>query len=173
MQRIAVTEAGRVQAPPIVINHRRAVNDFVFAIAIHIAHAFENSVDFALEHNFYIAAFNHLTPFPGTPLYEQLTKENRLRFTSWWLDDRYRYNDIPFTPKRLSPEELTRLCVKARGRFYSTSQIVKRSLHGANRNGFFMWRNYFPINWMHRRDVSGRNGYPLGDETWRGRLIEA
>jgi hypothetical protein len=26
---------------------------------------------------------------------------------------------------------------------------------------------------MHRADVSNRNGYPLGDESWQGKLLEA
>jgi len=26
---------------------------------------------------------------------------------------------------------------------------------------------------MHRTDISKRNGYPLGDETWQGQLLEA
>ena len=32
----------------------------------------EETLAFALRHGFYIVAFNHLTPFPGTPLYERL-----------------------------------------------------------------------------------------------------
>jgi len=35
-----------------------------------------------------------------------------------------------------------------------------------------MLRHFFPINAMHRGDISARNGYPLGDETWRGTLLE-
>jgi len=26
---------------------------------------------------------------------------------------------------------------------------------------------------MHRNEISKRDGYPLGDETWRGKLLEA
>jgi radical SAM superfamily enzyme YgiQ (UPF0313 family) len=36
------------------------------------AGSFTRAVDFAKEHAFYIAAFNHLTPFPGTPLCTRL-----------------------------------------------------------------------------------------------------
>ena len=41
-----------------------------------------------------------------------------------------------------------------------------------NRGDFFMFRNYFPINWLHHREISCRNGYPLGDENWQGKLAE-
>jgi len=33
--------------------------------------------------------------------------------------------------------------------------------------------NYLVINAMHRYDVSGRSGLPLGDENWQGTLIKA
>src|SRR4029450_1870358 len=37
----------------------------------------DETLDFALRHNFYIVAFTHLTPFPGTPLYERLRGRGR------------------------------------------------------------------------------------------------
>jgi radical SAM superfamily enzyme YgiQ (UPF0313 family) len=145
---------------------------FVFGYDYDRAASFEAAVDFAKKHQFYIAAFNHLTPFPGTPLYAQLEQEGRLRFKAWWLDESYRYNDLPFRPKQLEPEEVTQLCVAARRSFYTLGSIFKRLLSPTNYSNAFMLRNYLPINWMHRLDVSSRNGYPLGDENWQGRLLE-
>ena len=40
-----------------------------------------------------------------------------------------------------------------------------------NRANGFMWRNFFLINAMHRGDVSLRDYYPLGDESWQGPLL--
>jgi len=102
-----------------------------------------------------------------------LKREGRLRYDAWWLDDAYRYNDLPFVPRCLAPEDITRLCVQARRRFYSWSSILKRGFRGTNRSDAFMFRNFFPINAMHRREVRSRNGYPLGDEMWNGQLLEA
>jgi radical SAM superfamily enzyme YgiQ (UPF0313 family) len=119
----------------------------------------------------YIAAFNHLTPFPGTPLYQRLKEERRLRFQAWWLDPAYRYNALPFVPKTLTPEEVTAGCVAARRRFYAWRSIVRRSTHHW-RDGY-VFRNFFLVNAMHRNEISKRDGYPLGDETWRGALLEA
>ena len=45
----------------------------------------EETLAFAKRHNFYIVAFNHLTPFPGTPLYKRLEEEGRLLYDRWWL----------------------------------------------------------------------------------------
>ena len=146
---------------------------FVFGFEYDNHQSFDTAVDFAIDQGFYISAFNHLTPFPGTPMYETLQQEGRLRFDAWWLDDAYKYNDIPFTPKNMTPQELTELCVGARRRFYSLKSIFIRCFDKANRTDGFMFRSFLPINLMHRKDVQGRNGYPLGDESWQGTLIEA
>ena len=45
----------------------------------------QETLAFAMRHRFYIVAFNHLTPFPGTPLYERLQREGRLLYDRWWL----------------------------------------------------------------------------------------
>ena len=130
-------------------------------------------MEFARHNGFYIAAFNHLTPFPGTPLYRRLEREGKLLYESWWLDEQYRYNMVPFQPARMSPEEVERCCVEARRAFYSWPSILRRSADPVNRSDPFMFRNYFLINWLHRADVDGRNHFPLGAEDWRSELLEA
>lgn len=151
----------------------RVYGTFVFGYDHDTEASFRDAVAFAEEHSFYIAAFNHLTPFPGTPLYARLQAEGRLRFDAWWLDEGYRYNDVPFHPNGLAPEDVTRLCVASRREFYAWPSILRRGFDPVNRADGFMFRNFFPINALHRGDVSQRNGYPLGDETWRGSLLEA
>lgn len=165
---------GFAQALKNLRRHRiRIYGTFVFGYDGDTPASFDETVDFALEHAFYIAAFNHLTPFPGTPLYRRLQGENRLLYDAWWLDDRYTYNRIPFQPLGMSPEELQRGCVGARRRFYSWKNIAGRSLDKVNRENGFMWRNFFLINFMHRGDVSQRDSFPLGDESWKGPLLTA
>ena len=68
---------------------------------------------------------------------------------------------------------LNRLSDAARRRFYSWRSIVRRGWDRVNRSDFFMWRNFFLINAMHRTDVSLRDHYPLGDESWTGELLKA
>jgi radical SAM superfamily enzyme YgiQ (UPF0313 family) len=143
---------------------------FIFGYDHDTEDSFDRAVDFAIEHGMYIAAFNHLTPFPGTPLYKRLERERRLRFDSWWIDPEYRYNALPFRPTGLSPEQVTEGCVAARRRFYSWPSIVRRSV--SHWQDFYVFRNFFLVNAMHRNEITKRNGYPLGDETWRGELLE-
>ncbi|MGD8925648.1 MAG: radical SAM protein [Thioalkalispiraceae bacterium] len=151
----------------------RVYATFVFGYEHDTHETFDESVDFAIDQRFYIAAFNHLTPFPGTPLYKRLADEGRLRYEAWWLDDAYRYNDVPFHTSHLQPEDITRLCVQSRKRFYSFASIIKRGLSQTNRSDGFMFRNFFPINFMHGNEINKRNGYPLGDEAWSGQLLLA
>jgi radical SAM superfamily enzyme YgiQ (UPF0313 family) len=146
---------------------------FVFGYDHDTLEAFDEAVDFAIEQRIYIAAFNHLMPFPGTPLYRRLRDEGRLRYDAWWLDPAYRYNEVPFTPAHLTPRQITEHCIAARRRFYSWPSILRRGLSPSNFGNAFMWRNYWPLNLMHRVDISGRDGYPLGDEAWGGPLLEA
>lgn len=146
---------------------------FVFGYDEDVADTFPQTVRFARECGFYIAAFNHLTPFPGTPLYHRLQSEGRLLFDKWWLDPGYRYNRIPFQPRGMSPGDLQRACLEARRQFYSWPSILRRGFDPVNRSNGFMWRNFYLINALHRADVTQRDGYPLGDEGHTVDLLRA
>ncbi len=137
----------------------RVYGTFVFGYDQDTLGSFDQAVDFALEQRLYIAAFNHLTPFPGTPLYLRLQKEGRLLFKNWWLDPAYRYNALPFRPTQISPQQVTEGCVAARRHFYRWPSILRRGFDSTNRSDPFMFRNFFPINLMHRSEVSQRD-YP-------------
>jgi radical SAM superfamily enzyme YgiQ (UPF0313 family) len=151
----------------------RVYGTFVFGYDHDTPESFDRTVEFAEEHAFYIAAFNHLTPFPGTPLYRRLLDEGRLLYEAWWLDDHYKYNFIPFQPNGMAPEDLRQGCLSARRQFYSWPSIFRRGLDSVNRSNGFMWRNFYLINQMHRGDVSLRDDYPLGDESWQRPFLMA
>ncbi len=146
---------------------------FIFGYDDDTPETFVQTAEFARQHSFYIAAFNHLTPFPGTPLYERMRKNGQLLYESWWTDPRYRYNHIPFRPKRLAPEELQQLCLNARADFYSLGNIVRRFAAPINRSNGFMARNFPLINLMLRGEVHQRDELPLGDAGWPGKLLES
>jgi radical SAM superfamily enzyme YgiQ (UPF0313 family) len=134
---------------------------------------FRECLNFAMKHRFYIVAFNHLTPFPGTPLYERLKREGRLLYDPWWLHPDYRYGMVPFAPKGITPEMVKEHCIQARADFYSLSSLLRRSLDfKVNSNNFFMWSKFFVINLLMRREVLQRKDFPLGDEAYTGLLIK-
>ena len=86
--------------------------------------SFDQAAEFAIDQRFYLAAFNHLTPFPGTPLFGRLQREGRLLYERWWLDERYGYNGIPFQPPAMAPDDIRTGCLRARRRFYSWASMA-------------------------------------------------
>lgn len=146
---------------------------FVFGYDHDTEDSFHASVEFAREHRLYIAAFNSLIPFPGTPLYQRLETEGRLSYPAWWLADGFRFNEVPFNPRSMSASELSRRCLDARKAFYSMSNIFSRCRRGKGPADGFLRSYYWLLNILHRFEVVNRNGYPLGDESWRGELLEA
>jgi radical SAM superfamily enzyme YgiQ (UPF0313 family) len=150
----------------------RVYGTFVFGYGETPPEGYVEAAEFAIEHGFYIAAFNHLTPFPGTPLYRRLQQEGRLIYEAWWLDPRYRYNDLPFRPEHGSPASVREGCLTARRQFYGIKSILRRFADPLNRGESVLARNFLPINWLHRSELSLRDGFPLGDPAWRGEMIE-
>ncbi len=151
----------------------RIYGTFVFGYDGDGPETMQSSVRFAQEQGLFIAAFNHITPFPGTPLYDRLRGQGRLIYEDWWLNPAYRYNMVPFTPVGMTANELETLCLHARRAFYSWASIRQRATAKVNRQSLYMLANYLVINAMHQRDVEGRSGMPLGDETHDIALIEA
>jgi radical SAM superfamily enzyme YgiQ (UPF0313 family) len=129
---------------------------------------------FAERHRFYIVAFNHLTPFPGTPLYDRLKNEGRLLYDRWWLDPAYRYGMVPFAPRGMTADDVKQRCIEGRQKFYSLPSILRRSLDfRVNSRSWFMWIHFFSINLLFRSEVRLRKDFPLGDESYSGPLLKA
>jgi len=149
----------------------RIYGTFIFGYDYDVPASLTEAAAFAKKHKMFVAAFNHVVPFPGTPLYRRLEEQNRLLYDRWWLDERYRFNDVAFKPKGFTPEELRLECLKARRSFYSAKSIVTRAFGKANRSDMFMLRNYFLMNALHRYEIGKRDQHPLGDEAWKGRLL--
>lgn len=151
----------------------RIYGTFVFGYDHDTDQTFEHTLEFAQDQGLFISAFNHITPFPGTPLYARLAKEGRLLMEPWWLDDQYRYGMVPFTPRQMSPEHLAERCIEARRRFYGWRSIGRRLRRRVNHRDPLMAAYFVIINAMHQLDVRGRHGLPLGDLGHQVELLEA
>ncbi len=150
----------------------RLYGTFVFGYDADRPESFEGALSFARKQRFYLAAFNHLTPFPGTPLYERLEGEGRLLFKRWWLDPDYRYGMLPFAPAGMSAEAVRDACIRARRRFFGWPSILRRGLDfQVNSRTPFMGLNFLGINALMRREVLQRADLPLGDGSFRGPLL--
>lgn len=134
--------------------------------------SFKENVEFAKRHKFFMVSFNHVTPFPGTPLYDQLQLEGRLLYDQWWLDPDYRYGMLPFIPLDMSPEEARQSCLQARRDFYSLRSIFLRFIDFRVNSRGMIGRRFLPINLLLRREIDQREHYPLGDETYSKPLVK-
>ncbi len=118
-----------------------------------------------------MAAFNHLTPFPGTPLYQKLQDEGKLLYDKWWMDERYLYGQVPFKTN-IPPDIIKQECVNARKAFYSIPSIMNRMLDKTNAGSLFMLHAYWFINLLLRKEATQREDYPLGDLRFKGELLK-
>jgi radical SAM superfamily enzyme YgiQ (UPF0313 family) len=136
---------------------------FVFGYDNDDRRVIQQSVDFAREQQLFLAAFNQLVPFPGTPLYRRLEREGRLLKRKWWLDPDSRVGDVSFRPKKLEPGELEELCLDARRQFYGWGSIWQRLWdRRANLRSLPMLGVYLGLNLGAHFDLDRRQGLRLG-----------
>jgi radical SAM superfamily enzyme YgiQ (UPF0313 family) len=121
------------------------------------------SVAFAREQKLFLAAFNHLVPFPGTPVYRRLQAQGRLLSDPWWLDAEGHVGDVTFRPRRMSAAELESACLWARRQFYSWPSILERVWdRRANSSGLAMLSVFLGLNLSSHFDIDLRQGLRLG-----------
>jgi radical SAM superfamily enzyme YgiQ (UPF0313 family) len=136
---------------------------FLFGYDYDTEESFRETLEFSLKQNFFFTAFNHVVPFPGTPLHDRLEREGRLLYDKWWLSDKYRFGEIAFRPKSMEPHELEQHCLNYRNKFYSFRSIIKRGFDfKVNCKSLFMLGVFFIQNVISRKDVARRQGLPLG-----------
>ncbi len=119
---------------------------------------------FALKNKFTFAAFNILMPYPGTQLYRDLEKENRLLYDGkWWLHPEYRFNDAAFMPKTMSADELTDVCHEARVKFNSIPSLLYR-FSDLSTNMKSLWRvaSYWKYTTLFRKEVYKKHKMRFG-----------
>jgi radical SAM superfamily enzyme YgiQ (UPF0313 family) len=64
---------------------------------------FKRMVDFLLEAELDLAEFTVMTPFPGTPLFDEMKKEGRLLHENFGL---YNAENVVFRPRGMTPDQL-------------------------------------------------------------------
>ena len=148
--------------------HVPVYGTFVFGCDADTREGFARTVEFSVEHGFLLAAFAHLMPFPGTPLYRRLADAHRLLHEQWWLDPHYTYNTVAFQPQQLGPDELRQQCLAARRKFFSWPSMLRRSVAAGPQQ-----RNFWTVNLLHRAELGLRDGHPLGDQLWTQPLLRA
>ncbi|MBN1306256.1 MAG: B12-binding domain-containing radical SAM protein [Anaerolineales bacterium] len=133
---------------------------FVFGYDGDTPDIFDQTLEFAMRSRLALAHFNPLIPIPATSLYKRLQTENRLLFRCWWLDEDYRYGQMVFRPKHISPDEVTSSCFRLRRSFNAYPAMLKRFMVGPSFSRPFV---YWAANLTSRREIYNKQGQPLGD----------
>ena len=125
--------------------------------------SFTKTMAFIRRHRFFLTAFNHLVPFPGTPLYARLNVQGRLSSPAWWLDPTFRFGSVAFRPDPMTANQVAQLCRKYRRHFYSLRSILHRGLDFmTNCQNLRIFALFMTQNFLGRREVEEKFGLPLG-----------
>ena len=84
---------------------------------------FDETVQFLIKNKVSTVSFNILTPYPGTKVYDDMKRENRLTTTDWRY---YDHNTVVFKPINMTALELQTGKVRARKKFYTIWSVLKR-----------------------------------------------
>lgn len=134
---------------------------FIFGLAGDTPERMHQTVEFAIRERMFMAAFAHLMPFPGTPLYAELEAAGQLRWPRWWLAPDYRFGQPAHHAPERTADELEADCMRARRRFYSWFSIFARASGGANCAGFRRGALYFAVNALMHRELKRKFIIPL------------
>ena len=136
---------------------------FVFGYDHDTEESFRETLRFARAQKFFFTAFNHLVPFPGTPLYDRLRAEGRLLSDAWWLDPKFCFGDVVFQPKNVTPQQLAELCHRYRRLHYAPGSVLERGWDfQANCRTPYKALMYLAGNLGQGREIRRRQGLPLG-----------
>lgn len=126
------------------------IGTFVFGFDTDTKNVFEDTYTFVDDAEIDVPDPLILTPFPGTPLYIRLKRENRILTENWSL---YDLEHVVFEPKNMSPEELSYNTINLYKKFFSKKNILKRVFRGTR-------LGYYPfINVINQNYVSARRRY--------------
>jgi radical SAM superfamily enzyme YgiQ (UPF0313 family) len=95
---------------------------FVFGLDDDEGDVFDRTVDWAVRSGITTATFHILTPYPGTALFQEMERQNRITIRNW---DLYDTRNVVYKPLRLSPEELKRGYDHAYASFYRWGSIFE------------------------------------------------
>jgi radical SAM superfamily enzyme YgiQ (UPF0313 family) len=147
-----IQDAGKRSPAPddyarrVAILHENGIQvngSFVLGFDHDDASVFEKTVEWVERNRLECATFHILTPYPGTPLFEQLEKEKRVVHRDWRL---YDTAHVVFEPKLMSGEELLEGYERCYRRLFSHRSIWRRRPKD--------WRAvlpYFAMSYLYKR----------------------
>jgi len=104
-------------------NKMAVIGDFMFGFDNDTKDVFNSTLDTIKKMKIDIADFSILTPFPDTPIYNILKKENRIITDDW---SKYNMHDVVFKTKNMTSEELRNGVKNMYNNFYSNNYTINR-----------------------------------------------
>ena len=86
---------------------------------------FDTTIEKLNELEIDVLEINILTPYPGTPLFDKMERENRLITRDW---SRYNQVEVVYKPKHMTEKELFEGASKVAKEVYSWQNIIKRNV---------------------------------------------
>ena len=106
---------------------------FMFGLDTDTNNIFDETLDFVKTIELDLANFMILTPYPGTPFYDQFENEDRILTKDW---SKYDLDHVVFKPKNMSSDELLSGTKEVAKEYYSPFNNIKRILRSTKR-GFY------------------------------------
>ncbi len=149
-----------MRALQLLAEHGIEVNgSFVFGFDADGPDVFDRTLAFIVEQRLACATFHILTPYPGTPLFEQLDREGRILTRDW---SSYDTAHVVFRPRRMTPRQLEEGYRRAYKQLYAWSTVfARRPRAGLVRTGGYiavtalykkwdwLWRGLVPLRLTH------------------------
>ncbi|MCK4920953.1 MAG: cobalamin-dependent protein [Bacteroidales bacterium] len=134
---------------------------FVFGNDTDEADVFPKTLDFLLKANIEVLQSTRLTPFPGTPLFDKMTKDGRIFDKDW---SHYDFFHVVHKPINMNPETLHSGTAWLQQQFYSYKNITRR-LRRASRylSPNILMKVVLPINMGYRFKLSKYEAFKLGN----------
>lgn len=105
------------------------IGDFMFGFDSDTKDVFETTAQMIKNLHIDVADFSILTPFPGTPIFQDLKKENRILTEDW---ERYTMHSVVFQPKNMELDDLIKGVTSIYNEFYSPKYTIQRICNAAS-----------------------------------------
>lgn len=111
---------------------------------------FKEAYHFLMKNRLPYTYWTALCPYPGTPLYERLKAQGRLKDAKWWLNRKRRIYGLEFTGNKMEEKVFSKNLYHYYRRFYSIRSIIKRTLFPPQRR----WLPTIYLNLAYRKRIT-------------------
>jgi radical SAM superfamily enzyme YgiQ (UPF0313 family) len=133
---------------------------FVFGSDRDTPRVFETTLEFLGEAKLDALQATRLTPFPGTPLFDEMDRKGRIFDKNW---AHYDFFNVVFEPRHMSPETLDRGTAWVLRQFYSRRRVAQRlwqEVGYLNPTAFI--RVVVPLNLGYRQRLAANGTFARG-----------